>query len=81
MPYVVVRVVDRNTKEPVEGAFVDLDGWTAITDFIGEVVFHPPRGWYTLVVTHRDYSPYRRRISVLRDMEVTVELVPVVRLL
>ena len=81
MPYIVIRVVDRNTKNPVQGAFVDLDGWTGVTDFTGEVVFNPPRGWYTLVVTHRDYTPHRRRIAVLRDMEVTVELTPMVRTL
>ena len=81
MPYIVVRVVDRNTREAIQGAFVDLNGWTGVTDFTGEVVFHPPRGQYTLVVTHRDYTPHRRRIAVLRDMEVTVELTPLVRLL
>ena len=58
-----------------------MDGWTGMTDFTGEVVFNPPQGWYTLVVTHRDYTPMRRRVAVLKDMEVTVELTPMVRTL
>lgn len=79
MPYIVIRVVDRNTKRPVSGAFVDLNGWTGVTDFTGEVVFNPPRGTYTLIVLHREYSPWRRRISLLRDIRVTVELTPLLR--
>jgi len=81
MPYVEIRVVDANTGLAVQNAFVDLDGWTAVTDFDGTAVFNVPRGWYTLVVTHRDYTAHRQRISVLRDTRITVRLVPLVRIL
>jgi len=82
MPTVLGRVIDINTRLGVGGAFVDLDGYTAWTNTRGEFALRVPAGSYVLRVTHRDYTPYKVRLLVDRDIVLEdIPLVPVVPIL
>lgn len=81
MPTLWVTVRDVNTKKGVPGAFVDLNGYTAITDAEGEATLTVPAQPYTVRVTARNYSAYSYPISVTVDARLTIDLVPVVPML
>jgi hypothetical protein len=73
---VVVRVVDRNTGRPVEGAMVMLDAYTATTNLDGVAVFDIPPGSYGLRVGRSGYRYESAFLTLSAPSEVTVRLTP-----
>jgi len=82
MANLTVIVRDLNTKRGVQGAFIDFEGYTAITDYQGQAVLTVPAKTYTLRITHRNYTPYVSMLTVSYDGTVgPIDLVPAVTIL
>jgi uncharacterized membrane protein len=73
---VVVRVVDRNTGVPLEGAMVMLGLQTAVTGRDGTAVFDVPPGSYNLRVGRSGYRYESAFVTLTTPSEVTVSLIP-----
>lgn len=74
-----VKVLDRKTNKPIEGARISLDGLKAITDESGvAVVEAEPERSYALTVEKKGYASITKYIVTgTTDMAVTVYLYPV----
>jgi len=72
-------VIDVMTKSPIRNAQVSLDDRTAYTDAEGKFEFTDvAQGVYTLTVQADGYRPYSAKLTVDRDIYVTIELTPIV---
>ena len=74
---VIVKVVDLESGKPIGGATVRLynrESHTGTTDSSGKVQFKVKRGDYTLEVYKEGYEPLTHRITVSKDVQVTVKL-------
>lgn len=77
---VIVR--DYNTKRGVQGAFIDFEGYTAITDHDGQAILTVPAKTYRLRIMHRSYTPYTSLLTVSYDGTVgPIDLIPAVTIL
>mgnify|MGYP000660353666 CR=1 FL=1 len=81
MVSVVVRVVDYNTGRPVGGALVRVGGSTAVTDAMGRAMLDVPAGSYVIRVSRSGYRLTEEYVSITGPSEVTVRLIPSVRIL
>jgi uncharacterized membrane protein len=73
---VVVRVVDRNTGAPIEGAMVVLGVQTAVTGRDGTAVFEVTPGDYSIGVGRSGYRYESAFVTLTTPSEVTVSLIP-----
>jgi len=73
---VTVRVVDRNTGAPLEGAMVMLGLQAGVTGRDGVVVFDVPPGGYDVRVGRSGYRYERVFVTLTGPSEVTVRLIP-----
>jgi len=81
MPRLRVHVIDAISREPIPDAEIYINTYTTRTDARGVAELDVPAGTYDIVVRHRKYFVYRDTITVMRDMEITVELEPVFKIL
>ncbi|MEM2447845.1 MAG: hypothetical protein QXT14_02705 [Candidatus Bathyarchaeia archaeon] len=81
MVYVRVRVVDANTRAAVQGCLVRLDGATAVTDADGVALMDVPPGRRRIAVSRSGYRMVEAFVEIAGSSDVTVELIPVFRLL
>jgi len=63
MVVVVIRVVDKSTRNPVAYAAVQLGAYKSFTDLNGVATFDIAPGLLTIAVRHTDYRPYSAPIS------------------
>lgn len=76
---VVVHVRDEEGN-PLEGASVTLDAFSATTDVNGGVIFEDvPKGDYTLKVELEGYEAYEGRHSITEDTSIDVTLKKIVK--
>jgi len=75
MPRLLIKVVDYETRMPLMGVGVSVDGRVGVTDFRGEAVFELPAGTYTVSVRHTFYRPFEETVTVDRDRAITVRLI------
>ncbi|MEM1928982.1 MAG: carboxypeptidase regulatory-like domain-containing protein [Thermofilaceae archaeon] len=73
---VTVYVYDADTKQPLEGATVVLDGNSAVTGRDGKAVFQLYTGRYTLSVSRDGYEGVTRGVEVYEDVQLDVLLRP-----
>jgi len=69
---VLVKVVNKETKAPIEGAQIRLGQYRAITDAAGVASVSVPKGKFPLVVTHVGYDMPERTIKVEKDVRVRI---------
>lgn len=69
---VSVKVVNKETKEPIAGAQVRLGAYRAETDEAGAAEIRVPKGSFELAVMRPGYRMGERRIEVARDVRVRI---------
>jgi len=81
MPTIYVSVTDINTGRPIPNAVVILDGYRVTTDSVGESVIEASLGSHRIIAEAPNYSPHTDIVEIVGDQQVTVSLVPRMRLL
>lgn len=81
MPLLYGTVRDINTGQPIAGATISLNRYTAYTDRSGAFSAEIPEGTYTILAQAPNYTPHRGQLSLYTDTHLIIELVPRLRLL
>jgi hypothetical protein len=69
---VSVKVVNKQTKEPIAGAQVRIGVYRAVTDESGAAKVAVPKGKFPLIVTRPGYAMPERNINVAKDVRVRI---------
>jgi hypothetical protein len=69
---VSVKVVNKETKEPIAGAHVRLGVYRAETDEAGAALIRVPKGTFELAVMRPGYKTPERKIEVAKDVRVRI---------
>jgi hypothetical protein len=69
---VAVKVVNKETKEPIAGAQVRLGVYRAETDEAGSAEIRVPKGSFELAVMRPGYKMPERKIEVAKDIRVRI---------
>jgi hypothetical protein len=69
---VSVKVVNKETKEPIAGAQVRLGVYRAETDEVGAAEIRVPKGRFELAVMRPGYRMPERKIEVVKDVRVRI---------
>jgi hypothetical protein len=69
---VSVKVVNKETKEPIAGAQVRLGVYRAETDEAGSAEIRVPKGRFELAVMRPGYRMPERKIEVAKDVRVRI---------
>jgi hypothetical protein len=69
---VSLKVVNRETRAPIEGAYVSLGVHRAVTDRMGTAKLFVPKGAFPVVVTSAGYKAPERTIKVAKDVRLQI---------
>ncbi len=72
---VKVDVIDKNTKNPIDGAYVLMSPYRNHTNEDGVATVGVARGEYELQVSKPDYRPFQTTVNVCGDMVIRAELI------